>query len=115
MNKMNTLILLTIVGGYLTLAFNLTYLGLIILFFFYIVRGLATPILKGYINQLTFSEMRATVLSIRNFIIRLMFAAAAPFVGWLNDICSLKIALLTTGVIVFLPGILFLILSLKKD
>ena len=96
MNKMNTLILL-------------------ILFFFYIVRGLATPILKGYINQLTFSEMRATVLSIRNFIIRLMFAAAAPFVGWLNDICSLKIALLTTGVIVFLPGILFLILSLKKD
>lgn len=115
MNKMNTLILLTIVGGYLTLAFNLTYFGLIILFFFYIVRGLATPILKGYINQLTFSEMRATVLSIRNFIIRLMFAAAAPFVGWLNDICSLKIALLTTGVIVFLPGILFLILSLKKD
>ena len=115
MNKMNTLILLTIVSGYLTLAFNLTYFGLIILFFFYIVRGLATPILKGYINQLTFSEMRATVLSIRNFIIRLMFAAAAPFVGWLNDICSLKIALLTTGVIVFLPGILFLILSLKKD
>lgn len=115
MNKMNTLILLTIVSGYLTLAFNLTYFGLIILFFFYIVRGLATPILKGYINQLTFSEMRATVLSIRNFIIRLMFAAAAPFVGWLNDICSLKIALLTTGVIVFLSGILFLILSLKKD
>ena len=34
MNKMNTLILLTIVSGYLTLAFNLTYFGLIILFFF---------------------------------------------------------------------------------
>lgn len=115
MNKMNMLILFTIVGGYLILAFNLTYLGLIILFFFYIVRGLATPILKGYINQLTFSEMRATVLSIRNFIIRLMFAAAAPFVGWLNDLCSLKTALLTTGIIVFVPGLIFLLLSLKKD
>ena len=73
--KMGILILVFIVGGYVSLAFNLTYAGLAILFVFYIFRGFATPILKGYINQMTFSDMRATVLSIRNFIIRLMFAA----------------------------------------
>ncbi len=115
MRKMYILILVFIVGGYIALAYNLTYTGLLILLIFYIFRGFATPILKGYINQITFSEMRATVLSIRNFIIRLMFAAIAPFIGWLSDMYSLKTALLVSAVIIFIPGILFLILQLKSE
>ena len=114
MRKVDTLILLVIVGGYVSLAFNLTYWGLAILFIFYVVRGFATPILKGYINKITFSEMRATVLSIRNFIIRLMFAGIAPFIGWLNDFYSLKVALLVSAAIIAIPGILFLVLQYKK-
>lgn len=113
--KMGILILAFIVGGYIALAFNLTYAGLAILFVFYIFRGFATPILKGYINQMTFSEMRATVLSIRNFIIRLMFAAIAPFIGWLNDMYSLQVALLVSAAIILIPGAVFLGLQLKKD
>ena len=89
----------------------LVLISFLCLFFFYIVRGFATPILKGYINQITFSEMRATVLSIRNFVIRLMFAAMAPLVGWLHDLYSLSIALQATAVIIFVPGLLFLILQ----
>lgn len=111
MRKMNTLILLIISGGYALLAFNLTYAGLAILLIFYIFRGFATPILKGYINQMTFSEMRATVLSIRNFIIRLMFAGIAPFIGWLNDVYSLQTALLVSAGILFVPGLCFLLLQ----
>lgn len=114
MHKMNTLILLVIVGGYAALAFHLTYFGLVILAVFYIFRGFATPILKGYINQMTFSEMRATVLSIRNFVIRLMFAAIAPFIGWLNDMYSLQTALLVSAGIIFIPGICFLLLQMKE-
>jgi MFS family permease len=113
--KMGSLILLFIVGGYVTLAFNLTYAGLAILFVFYIFRGFATPILKGYINQMTISEMRATVLSIRNFIIRLMFAAISPFLGWLNDMYSLQTALLVSSAIIFIPGAIFLGLQFKKE
>ena len=114
-HKMGCLILLFIVGGYATLAFNLTYTGLLILFVFYIFRGFATPILKGYINQMTFSEMRATVLSIRNFIIRLMFAVFSPFLGWLNDTYSLQTALLISAGIIFVPGCIFLGLQFKKE
>ena len=110
--KMGILILTFVAGGYITLAFNLTYFGLAILMVFYVIRGFATPILKGYINQMTFSEMRATVLSIRNFIIRLMFAAIAPFIGWLNDMYSLQIALLASAAIILLPGAVFLWLQL---
>lgn len=113
MHKMNVLILAVIVGGYVALAYNLTYAGLAVLLVFYIIRGFATPILKGYINQMTFSEMRATVLSIRNFIIRLLFAAMAPFIGWLNDMYSLGTALLVSAAIIFLPGLLFLLLQIK--
>lgn len=110
---MYTLILFFITGGYIAVAFNVSYIGLVCLFFFYIVRGFATPILKGYINQITFSEMRATVLSIRNFVIRLMFAAMAPLVGWLHDLYSLSIALQATAAIIFVPGLLFLILQYR--
>lgn len=110
--KMGILILTFVAGGYVALAFNLTYAGLAILLVFYVIRGFATPILKGYINQMTFSEMRATVLSIRNFIIRLMFAAIAPFIGWLNDMYSLRIALLASAAIILIPGALFLWLQL---
>ena len=112
--KMGILILTVIVGGYIALAYNLSYAGLGILMIFYVCRGFATPILKGYINQMTFSEMRATVLSIRNFIIRLMFAAIAPFIGWLNDMYSLQMALLVSAGIILIPGASFLALQLKK-
>ena len=115
MHKMNVLILTIIVGGYAALAYNLTYFGLVILFIFYIFRGFATPILKGYINQMTFSDMRATVLSIRNFIIRLLFAAIAPFIGWLNDVYSLQTALLVSAGIILVPGSIFLILQFRKS
>lgn len=112
--KMGILILTFVAGGYVALAFNLTYAGLAILLVFYVIRGFATPILKGYINQMTFSEMRATVLSIRNFIIRLMFAAIAPFIGWLNDVYSLHTALLVSAAIILIPGALFLWLQLSS-
>lgn len=111
MHKMNLLILLVIVGGYIALAYNLTPFGLIVLLVFYIFRGLATPILKGYINQMTFSDMRATVLSIRNFVIRLIFAAISPFIGWMNDMYSLQTALLVSALILFIPGFVFFLLQ----
>ena len=37
---------------------------------FYLARGVATPILKDSINRIAPAPMRATILSVRNFIIR---------------------------------------------
>ncbi len=75
------------------------------LFVFYLIRGIATPVLKEYINLLCSSDVRATVLSIRNFVIRLLFAVLGPFFGWLTDHLSLGRALLIAGLI-FLAGML---------
>ena len=47
-NRTYTLILILIAGGYLAVSFCLNYFSLFLFFLFYIVRGFATPILKGY-------------------------------------------------------------------
>ncbi|MEN8230634.1 MAG: MFS transporter [Bacteroidota bacterium] len=99
------LISLLIPMGYLALSRFTLPLGLIILYLFYLVRGYATPVLKDYINRITASNIRATVLSVRNFVIRLLFALAGPILGWIKDIYSLQQALA-------LAGIIFLVLSI---
>ena len=85
-------------------------LGLILITTVYIVRGLATPIMRTYINDLTPSNMRATVLSLRSFCIRVTFALMAPLMGWIVDIYSLGQSFLLLGIIV---GITSLAASLK--
>ncbi|MBN2743041.1 MAG: MFS transporter [Marinilabiliaceae bacterium] len=64
---------------------------------FYIARGIATPVLKDYVNQITGSHIRATVLSIRSLIIRAVFAVVAPLFGWFTDQWSLSEAFIFLG------------------
>lgn len=90
-------------GYIVTGSINSVY-TLIFVFTFYMVRGIATPVLKDYINQYTESNVRATVLSMRSFIIRFAFALFSPFLGWYADVFSLRQALL-------LAGVVFLVLS----
>jgi MFS family permease len=75
--------------------------GIGVLFLFYLMRGLATPVLKDYINRLTESSTRATVLSVRNFMIRVFFAGIGPFLGWYTDHFSLSSALELASVVFF--------------
>lgn len=84
--------------GYIALAYFKSIWAIGFIFIFYFVRGIATPVLKDYINRITSSEIRATVLSVRNFIIRLNFAAIGPFLGWTMDAYSLQEALLLAGI-----------------
>ena len=99
------IIALLIPMGYLALSRFQQPIGLFVLYLFYLVRGYATPVLKDYINRITASHIRATVLSVRNFIIRLLFALTGPLLGWVKDIYSLPQALA-------LAGIIFLVISL---
>lgn len=73
--------------------------GLIFILMFYLARGVATPILKDNINRITPSNMRATVLSVRNFIIRIIFALLGPLYGWSIDKLSLSAALTIAGMV----------------
>ena len=108
------LIALLVPLGYLALSrFNLP-IGLVVLYMFYLVRGYATPVLKDYINRITASHIRATVLSVRNFIIRLLFALCGPLLGWVKYIYSLPQALALAGFIFLIISILTAILFVSS-
>jgi len=90
--------------------------GLISILLFYLARGIATPILKDNINRITPSNMRATILSVRNFIIRILFALLAPFYGWAIDSLSLRDALTIAGLVfIILAGISFFFFRKKGN
>lgn len=95
--KTSLLIAFGISTGYIVGGLNISIAGLAIIVFFYLVRGIASPVLKEYINRITASEVRATVLSIRNFVIRLIFAGVAPLLGIMTDTVSLKWAFILSG------------------
>lgn len=93
-------LLLIIIGisiGYLFASWKISFAGIAILFFFYVMRGIAHPILKDYINRYTESEVRATILSLRDFVIRINFAIIGPVLGYFTDNFSLGIAMFIAG------------------
>jgi len=86
-------------SSFLLLPFLPGYTGLAALLVFYLARGIATPTLRNYINIITTSEVRATVLSVRNFLIRLIFAITGPLWGWITDKYSLQSAIVSAGLL----------------
>ena len=88
-----------IVSGFLALALFPSLAALAVLLVFYLARGVATPLLRNYINVITTSDVRATVLSVRNFVIRLSFAALGPLFGWITDHYGLREAMMIAGLV----------------
>ncbi|MBI2453111.1 MFS transporter [Candidatus Peregrinibacteria bacterium] len=76
---------------------------------FYIVRGVQEPLLKAYINELVPSQMRATILSVKSFLGRIVFAVIGPFIGWSADVYTLSQAFLFSAILFFVLGIIPLI------
>lgn len=81
---------------------------------FYLLRGIATPVLKDYVNMNTPSDIRATVLSVRNFVIRAVFVVAAPAIGYLTDDYGYDTAFIVVGGVFLALGIALLLLKRQK-
>lgn len=88
-----------ITSGFIALGFTHSSMALGVLAIFYFSRGIATPVLKDYINRITTSDIRATVLSIRSLIIRSLFAVIGPLFGYMTDRLSLNEAFIIIGII----------------
>ncbi len=91
--------------------------ALIFLMIFYIIRGIATPVLKNHINIITPSEIRATVLSLRSLIIRLAFVILGPMLGWYTDHSGLPAAMMAAGFVFLVTGLFasFQLCQFKPD
>lgn len=110
-------ILISLSATYFVLSQYVSYWCFAALAIFYLVRGIATPVLRDYINKYTSSEIRATVMSIRSFLIRILFATLSPLLGYIADVYTLTTSFLLAGIIFFVIGsITFLCynINLKK-
>ena len=82
------------------LGFSIISYGLVFIFIIYFFRGIVTPILRNEINKITSSNIRATVLSVRSFIIRVSFAILAPILGYIAEHNSLSITFYFLAVVI---------------
>ncbi len=116
LGKRNTLLLIIVLlaVGYFLAGIAITLWGISVLFLFYLIRGIATPVLKNYINLYTESEVRATMLSVRNFVIRITFAVIGPLLGWITDTISLDYAFLLAGGIYLISALIIVVPWLRK-
>ena len=95
--------------SFLLVHFFPNYFGIIFIFIIYYLRGILTPILKHQINLNSESNIRATVMSVRSFILRSAFAIVAPFLGIMADNEGIKYSflLLSIMIIVFISVSMF--------
>lgn len=108
------LIMLPVIGyGLTSISFHIW--SPVFLVCFYIARGILDPVLSAYINGMITSDVRATVLSVKNIFGRLIFVVVGPAVGRVNDMYSLQVALMVSGGIFLLFGAMALsIMRYKK-
>ncbi len=108
-------LILIVFTGYLLLGLLSSLWAIVFLILFYFARGVSNPVLKDYVNKLISSNMRATVLSVKNLFGRLVFSIIGPFIGWVSDSYSLQLALLTSGITFLFFGLVSLFFLHKYD
>lgn len=74
-----------------------TALSLSALWMFWLVRGVAMPVISHYVMQETSDSNRATVLSAQSLITRMIFSITAPCLGWVADGYSFGTAFILSG------------------
>lgn len=77
------------------------------------VQGFSSVVISDYVNKLTDSDIRATVLSVKSLIEKMFFAIITPLIGWIVDIYSLEQALFISGILVLFFGAISLVLFMK--
>ncbi len=91
------LVMITIPLGYFSF-YLLGVYSMIYLVVFYFVRGFATPTLKDMINKTTNSDIRATVMSIRNLVIRLIFMLIGLLIGGVSSRFGFGLAMIVGAI-----------------
>ena len=86
-----------------------------LLLLFYLVRGINGPVLMDYINRCVSSDIRATVLSVKSLIGRVMFTILGPIAGWVYDVYSLSAAFALCGTVFLVFGVVFLFFLRRND
>lgn len=103
--KYSLITLVIFVGtGYFLMGNFIFLLSFTFAFFHQFARGFSRIVLTDYVNKLTESDRRATVLSVQNLIMRLFYAMLLPLAGKIADATSIVGALNILGVVTLIVG-----------
>lgn len=92
-------IAVAVVGCFLALGMPPVLWALLFFLISRVAWGFLSPLTSDMINRMATSDVRATVLSLRSFLGRLIFACTSPFVGAMADVRTIPSALFTVGII----------------
>ncbi len=113
--RLSLIVIFIILGGsFLVIPVLMSQWILLALLLFYFVRGIAHPIMKLYINELTVSDIRATIFSVRSLFIRILFSVSVLFLGPVRKFYGLEQSIFIAGVFLVIPCGLLLVLLLRK-
>ncbi|RPJ07634.1 MAG: MFS transporter [Spirochaetaceae bacterium] len=89
------------VAGYILAGFLPGFWAILPIYLVNFLRGVANPILTRYIHEETFSDKRATVISIQSFMFRIAYSATGPIVGAVALYAGLNMAFyISAGIVV---------------
>lgn len=79
------------------------------------VRAFKMVVLTDYINKLTTSDIRATVLSLESLVSKMLYVIIIPIVGWFVDVYTLSQALLVLSITAFISWVVLLVIFNKRN
>jgi len=113
--KYSLIMLIFLVSGSYFLMSNFVFLfSFSFSFLHQFVRGFREVVVNDYINKITTSDIRATVLSAESFVGRLLYAVIIPVIGYVADAYSLVQALMVLAFTTLILGIVFLVTFRKN-
>ena len=83
-------------------------LALVFVIVFYIVNNYKNIIIDNYINQSIDSDSRATMLSVQSFMNNIFISIIFVFIGYLTDLYSINVVLISMGIFISLAYIPFI-------
>ncbi|MBW3020411.1 MFS transporter [Candidatus Woesearchaeota archaeon] len=106
------LVLLTL--SYFLMSAFVFWFSFIFIYMRQFIRGFSSVVFSDYINKLTSSEVRATVLSVQSMFNRLVYALIIPIFGYIADVFTLTYTMFIIGASGLVVGSI-LLLILWKD
>ena len=112
-----SLIILTLFTGlgYLLMGNLIFVFSFTFIFFEQFVRSFRDIVVTDYINKMTDSSIRATVLSAESLVGKLIYASIIPLLGWFADVYSLQQALTILGLTTLIIGATLLLIMKKAE
>jgi len=95
---------------WLLIAYLKDWYALIVLFGFYILRGIVGVIYRDWVQQMTESHIRATVLSLQSMVTRILFCLIGPLLGFIADHYSMSTAFACSAFIFAITGMISTVL-----